>query len=1138
LPFQNNSSVEGKGVALITQGSRQVGREIQQRGRDYYHQGAVQILRGDPWSVLARVQGGQDYQVSLERDGDTVRVSCSCPYFEQNLDSCKHIWATLLAAEARNYLGGDGSTRSLRLVPDEEAVDQGEEEFGSPDYRDEWDDGEEDWDGPDEEPARFTGYIPPPPRRPRKPRKKRTRKPKPSWKQQLQRLRQGMQVGSPHGNAWPTGREILYVIDVAQSLAGRGLTLEVSYRERKQNGEWSKPRNQRIGIEQIANLPDPADRQILSLLVGAREQNNYYNGYTYGGYYGSYYDSAPRVFRLSEPLHEALVPRLCQTGRCFLRLKKDDADLVPLHWDEGPPWEFWLEVRPEPSGKSYTITADLRRGEARMALSTPVMLVSDLVFWQDQVARLRDFGAFNWIDLLRKQGTLSVPAKQVDKLVPELLQLPHLPRLDLPEELRFTEVSLAPRPRLKVKAPVQHAWGPDRLRGELSFDYGDQILFAHQADRGVYQADQRRFLLRDPAAEVAAAEELRQLGFRPARTYGSQDLELAPRNLPHVVRTLLERGWHVEAEGKLYRNPGAIRIEVNSGIDWFELHGTVDFGEATAQLPALLAALRRGENTVRLDDGTFGMLPEEWLKKYGLLAGLGTVEGDHLRFSRSQVGLLDALLASQPEAKVDAVFARARDELRHFEGIQPSDPPSGFVGQLRGYQRDGLGWLYFLQKFGFGGCLADDMGLGKTVQVLALLESRREQRAGPSLVVVPRSLIFNWKQEATRFTPQLRVLDHTGLNRGQTAEHFAEYDLVLTTYGTLRRDALLFKDASFDYCILDESQAVKNASTESAKAVRLLRGNHRLALSGTPIENHLGELWSLFEFLNPGMLGSASVFRLVGAGARNPDEETRTLLARALRPFILRRTKAQVARDLPEKLEQTIYCELEPPQRKLYDELRNHYRQALLARIERDGMKKATIQILEALLRLRQAACHPGLIDKQRLADPSAKLDVLLPQLNDVLEEGHKVLLFSQFTSMLAIVRDRLDRQKIPYEYLDGRTRDRASRVERFQNDPTCKLFLISLKAGGLGLNLTAADYVFLLDPWWNPAVEAQAIDRAHRIGQTRAVFAYRLIARDTVEEKVLELQQTKRNLADAIINADNSLIRNLGREDLELLLS
>jgi SNF2 family DNA or RNA helicase len=286
------------------------------------------------------------------------------------------------------------------------------------------------------------------------------------------------------------------------------------------------------------------------------------------------------------------------------------------------------------------------------------------------------------------------------------------------------------------------------------------------------------------------------------------------------------------------------------------------------------------------------------------------------------------------------------------------------------------------------------------------------------------------------------------------------------------------------------------------------------------------------------MLGEARVLNMAGGLARNPSEDARRILSHALRPFILRRTKQQVARELPEKTEQTIYCELEGPQRKQYDELRNHYRDTLLARVQSQGMGKSKMHVLEALLRLRQAACHPGLLDVKRSKDPSAKLDVLMDQLEELREEGHKALVFSQFTSLLAIVRSRLDDAGVRYEYLDGATRNREEHVNAFQNDPECGLFLISLKAGGLGLNLTAAEYVFLLDPWWNPAVEAQAVDRAHRIGQTRPVFAYRLIARDTVEEKVLELQKTKRDLADAILGEDNSLIRDLKREDLELLLS
>jgi SNF2 family DNA or RNA helicase len=602
----------------------------------------------------------------------------------------------------------------------------------------------------------------------------------------------------------------------------------------------------------------------------------------------------------------------------------------------------------------------------------------------------------------------------------------------------------------------------------------------------------------------------------------------------------VQDGWQVEAEGRPFRPAVSMRLEVTSGIDWFDLHGAVDFGDGrSAPFPQLLAAVARGEDVVVLDDGSVGLLPEEWLRRYAAIAGFGSADGDSIRFGRSQVALLDALLAAQPAIAYDETFARVRSELHTFGGVQPEDPPRSFRGTLREYQREALGWFSFLRRFQFGGCLADDMGLGKTVMVLALLDARRQSNRSaerlPSIVVVPRSLVFNWKDEAARFAPKLKIADYTGPQRDPRS--LGDADVVLTTYGTLRRDAARLHALEFDYAILDEAQAIKNAVTASAKASRLLRARHRLALSGTPIENHLGELWSLFEFLNPGVLGTAKAFQSASS-ARMKGDDNVEWLSRALRPFILRRTKEQVAPELPNRTEQTLQCELEPAQRRHYDELRAHYRQTLLARIARDGVNRSKMQILEALLRLRQAACHSGLIDPARAHEPSAKFEVLIPRLLEVIAEGHKALVFSQFTSLLALLRPRLDALDIPYEYLDGRTRDRAERVARFQSDPDCRVFLISLKAGGLGLNLTAAEYVFLLDPWWNPAVEAQAIDRAHRIGQTRHVFAYRLLARDTVEEKVAELQQSKRELADAILKADAGLIRSLKAEDLEMLLS
>jgi SNF2 family DNA or RNA helicase len=412
----------------------------------------------------------------------------------------------------------------------------------------------------------------------------------------------------------------------------------------------------------------------------------------------------------------------------------------------------------------------------------------------------------------------------------------------------------------------------------------------------------------------------------------------------------------------------------------------------------------------------------------------------------------------------------------------------------------------------------------------------RNKAVTPSLVVVPKSLLFNWHNECTRFAPSLKTIEYSGIGRAAQRPNLAKHDIVLTTYGTLRRDISLLKEIPFEYVVLDEAQTIKNAGSQIAKASRLLTARHRLALSGTPIENNLGDLWSIFEFLNPGMLGRSSLFKQFAAGTQ--DDQSRHLLSQGLRPFILRRTKKEVASELPEKLEQTIHCDMRKEQRRIYQELRDSYRAALLGEIDRQGLGKTKMHVLEALLRLRQAACHPHLVNQASDEESSAKLDVLLPDLEELISEGHKALVFSQFTSMLAIVRKHLDRRGIVYEYLDGQTRDRRERVERFQTDPACCVFLISLKAGGLGLNLTAADYVFLLDPWWNPAVEAQAIDRAHRVGQTRKVFAYRLICRGTVEEKIAELQDQKRSLADAILHADASLLKELTVEDLEKLLS
>jgi superfamily II DNA or RNA helicase len=1093
-------------MKLSTRLAKEFGTNVRDRGEEYFWRGRVRIEDGSDTEVEACVRGSETCYVSLEWNDGVLGTWCDCSYFIESGIPCKHLWASILSAESQGYL--TAAALAPHVVLDTAAVNLDElEDIG--------------WQA--------RGYSPPlPVEHPKLP-------PTPLWRQRLTDISNSHSQVPSVRNRGTAERQILYLVDVPHSWSAGSLVLRLASRDRKPDGSWKPRAILSLKYNQIDALPQKEDREILSALTGGMGH------YAWGAM--NSYDQLPVSCSVPDPLASIVLPRAALTGRCHLQLNGAGEEPVPIAWDEGGPWQFKIAIRRRDQ-TGWEVVGAFHRGTETMDLAASVLTTScGFMFTRERVAPLVPDSPFKWIRYLHRAGRIEAPEQDKDELLGALLCSPGLPPLDVPEELRYEEVVATPRPRLLVRAANPAVRGTGRLMAAASFDYEGRIVPELEPIRGFYDAPSRRFLRRDPKAEDDALGLLGNLGFRFQPHYGQPESnwELAPSKLPRAVRMLIDAGWHVEAQGKIFRRPSAFRIEMSTGVDWFELHGEVEYGDSKAKLPDLLAALRRGDNMVRLDDGTYGVLPEDWLRRLGPVAGLGTAESDHIRFRPSQLGLLDALLATQPEARCDETFDNARRELRLFQGVKPADQPAGFQGQLRDYQREGLGWMHFLRRFSFGGCLADDMGVGKTAQVLALLETRRELRAvgeplGPSLAVVPRSLIFNWKQEAARFTPQLRVFDYS--ESARKSNDFSAYDMILATYGTLRRNILQLKDVVFDYVVLDEAQAVKNASTESAKAVRLLQAKHRLALSGTPVQNHLGELWALFDFLNPGMLGAASVFKLAGTAARNPDHELRALLATALRPFFLRRTKEQVARELPEKTEQIIYCEMEPAQRKLYDELRQHYRNALLTRIEAEGMAKSKIQVLEALLRLRQAACHPGLLDSKRSSEASAKLDVLLAQLGEVLEEGHKALVFSQFTSLLRIVRDRLEARGMVYEYLDGSTTNRQAPVERFQNDAACRLFLISLKAGGLGLNLTAADYVFLLDPWWNPAVEAQAMDRAHRIGQTRQVFAYRLIARDSVEEKVLELQKTKRDLAAAIVTADNSVIRDLRREDLELLLS
>lgn len=640
---------------------------------------------------------------------------------------------------------------------------------------------------------------------------------------------------------------------------------------------------------------------------------------------------------------------------------------------------------------------------------------------------------------------------------------------------------------------------------------------------------------------------------RAGREYPPGTYELRARAHPfdflmHSIPLLAKAGFEIFGEeklkaGKVNRNKPTISLNIRSGLDWFDLDAVVLYGDQSVALRDIRRALRKNEQYVKLADGSIGQIPAEWLERYRHLFELAeeTEDGDGLRITDYHLPIVDALLEEAELAQVAPEFEQRRNRLRSFEQILSQPVPVEFQGELRPYQKVGLDWLHFLHDYGFGGCLADDMGLGKTIQVLAFLQSLREQKklGAACLLVVPKSLIANWQREAARFTPGLRFMVYLGNTRSKDTAAFGDCDIVLTTYGTMLRDIETLRAYRFYYAILDESQAIKNPLALSSKAARLLNAEHRLVLTGTPVENNTFELWSQFTFLNPGLLGNLEFFKREFANPIESDksQEAAKLLRKLVYPFILRRTKEQVAPELPPRTERILYTDMEAAQKKLYNQTRDRYRGILMGMIEAEGISNVRMKILEGLLRLRQICIHPALVEPAYRGE-APKFELLFDTLQTLRDENHKALVFSQFVETLKMVRKELDARKITYTYLDGQTVNRQAEVDRFQTDESVRFFLISLKAGGVGLNLTAADYVIHLDPWWNPAVEMQASDRAHRIGQDKPVFVYKIITRDTVEEKILVLQERKRELVQQLIAEEESFFKSLSADDVKVLFS
>ncbi|HYG03545.1 MAG TPA: DEAD/DEAH box helicase [Chryseosolibacter sp.] len=759
-----------------------------------------------------------------------------------------------------------------------------------------------------------------------------------------------------------------------------------------------------------------------------------------------------------------------------------------------------------------------------------------------------DTEALSIIDLF-KNGPLTFPLS-IKKDIIRKYVTPWLDKYD---------ITISPRLKAEIINPTAE---PRVLLSELNesnlmvrpqFSYNDIVIdYSDEKHFVAENNDNIQIIRRDKDAEKKLYDWLRALhtSFTNQRNNQYYYLPFADVMKRGWFITMLRKvqeegygvyGWEDLKKFRYTTNEPKFFIDAHTNADWFDLKVTIQWGEHVVSLKDIRHAILKGQDTIMLEDGTLGHIPEEWISQYSLLLRSGTEDNGVLRVSKMHYTLLEDILDKIEDKTVQQDVALRKRKMLEFDKLATAPLSAEIKASLRPYQQSGLNWLQALDDLGFGGCLADDMGLGKTLQTISFLQFLKEKyRGSTQLVVCPTSLIFNWENELQKFCPTLKYYTHYGLQREFNKTHFEEYDVVLTTYGVVRNDLEELNEFLWQYIILDESQAIKNPDARVTKAVQQLRSVSRVILSGTPVQNNTSDLFAQFNFLNPGLLGTREFFNREFAtpidklGSKEKTQQLRKLI----HPFTLRRTKEQVAKDLPDKTVTVLWCTMEPEQRKLYNQYRDGYRKKLLKKIDEEGITKSGLDVLEGLLRLRQICDHPAMVDKTSTEPMSSvKVEELIREVTEN-AGNHKLLIFSQFTEMLQLIKVQFEEANISYCYLDGSTSlpKRKEEVEKFQGDESIKAFLISLKAGGVGLNLTVADYVYIVDPWWNPAAEQQAIDRAHRIGQKRKVFAYKMICKDSVEEKILQLQQKKKMLADDLIQEDSGFVKNLSRDDIEFL--
>ncbi len=1051
--------------------------------------------------VVAQVRGTHSYRVQLiNKEDGGWEISCTCPYDWD--DVCKHVVATMYATMEENiYRSKEIKKRTY-----------GEDDFDAENYRDEFEDDNDFEDEPINIPPPLTSL-------PTQTKKSVA----PQWNKKIDKL---LANGQPLNHTQDSQSwKLVYQLEAnefSSSLKAFRLML-------RKDGTIGR-------TEQILNLLtddnfhfDDIDKIVIPHLTE-------YNGL----------NVEVTSFRKFKPLSYSQISAMTLMSTIFRQIQNKEIFLGYVRNGHAER----IEVLGEKGSLGFHFTSNEKKNlltakifihdkmfslsESRIIIPKPLWILSEKKLFE--VVNLTDA---QFEELKESKWEVGIPKSDDVKFRKEIFPRMH-ERFHVVGE-GFT-VHERDEPCAK-KIFLKENFGNLSVRLACAYD-GVEVQPHNMSECVVVAKDDNQYHRFKRNLEVEAQAMRDVLDTSMAETAPN---EFIPRQTPldwlvQKLPVLAEKGFEIFGQEELkslkVRRGGNISVAISSGIDWFDLEMTVDFDGVLAPFKEVYHSIQNDEKFVKLTDGTLGLIPEEWMKKFKRAFALTDAKGSEWKLARGHVSLIDQLFTNAQIVKQDKSVSLYREKFKQFKSIKPKRLHKEFGGKLRAYQKAGYDWLNFLKEFQFNGCLADDMGLGKTIQTLALLQ--REYSNGtmkPSLIVVPTSIVFNWLNEANRFAPTLEFYNHTGLQRLKSLDEINGKQIIITTYGVLRRDLKTLKDVEFHYVILDESQNIKNPASQNTKAVKLLQSKHRLALTGTPVENNLMELWSQFDFLNPGLLGSRTGFQNQFAKPieREKDESAAEMLRKTVYPFILRRTKDVVAKDLPPKMESVVYCEMEKAQLTLYNYWRDYYRTAILKSIDSVGMQHSKFKVLEGLMKLRQICCHPLLVEPS-YKGTSGKYEAWKEMVGDLIAENHKALVFSQFVKMLKVLSVHCDGLEVDYEYLDGATRDREDRVQRFQSDENVKLFLISLKAGGTGLNLTAADYVIHYDPWWNPAVEAQATDRTHRIGQTKNVFSYKLITKDSIEEKILQLQEKKKELVRSIITAEAGLMKLITKEDVEML--